>query len=276
MLKEYKAKRDFERTPEPGPGEAAMADGALIFVVQKHAATRLHYDFRLEIDGVLKSWPVPKCPSYDPADKRLAIMVEDHPFDYASFEGVIPRGEYGGGQVIVWDAGTYSPDEDGRLSFHDRREANQRMRDGLAKGKISIFLRGRKLKGSWTLVKTTRSENEWLLIKHKDRFANSERDVLEEDRSVLSGLTIEDLKTGRLPERTHGALVTAPAQLSGAAPAPFPRAVAPMNATLTQKPFSAPGWLFEPKLDGVRTIAVINGERVKLLSRRGLDATRQY
>src|SRR5437660_639351 len=163
MLKDYKAKRDFERTPEPGPGEAATAEGALIFVVQKHAATRLHYDFRLEFDGVLKSWPVPKGPSCDPADKRLAVMVEDHPLDYASFEGVIPKGEYGGGQVIVWDAGTYSPeDRDGQPCW-DRRRAEGLVRYGIEQGKLTVFLFGRKLKGYWTLVHT--KDRDWLCLK---------------------------------------------------------------------------------------------------------------
>ena len=185
MLERYGQKRDFDRTPEPGPDAKRDGRGPLIFVIQKHAATRLHYDFRLEVDGVLKSWPVPKGPSLNPDDKRLAVMVEDHPLDYASFEGVIPKGEYGGGQVIVWDAGTYSPDEDGKLSFGDRDEAEARMHEGLQKGKLSIFLRGRKLKGSWTLVRTTRAEKDWLLIKHQDNFVDRARDITEEDRSVL-------------------------------------------------------------------------------------------
>ena len=276
MLEKYKEKRDFDKTPEPAPGDPGDDQGPLTFVIQKHAATRLHYDFRLEFDGVLKSWPVPKGPSLNPADKRLAIMVEDHPLDYASFEGVIPKGEYGGGQVIVWDAGTYSPDEGGGLSFGNRQEADRRMQEDLKKGKISVFLRGEKLKGSWTLVKTSRgAENEWLLIKHQDRFADTDRDILEEDASVISGLTIEDLKAGRLPGRTRAAKALRPSDLTGAVKAPMPKSIDPMHAALTEKPFSAPGWLFEPKLDGVRAIAFKDGG-VRLCSRRGLDSTRQY
>src|SRR3990170_7361116 len=276
MLEKYREKRDFGKTPEPPPGERAD-EGPLLFVVQKHAATALHYDFRLEVDGVLKSWPVPKGPSLDPKDKRLAVMVEDHPLDYASFEGVIPKGEYGAGQVIVWDAGTYSPDEDGKLSFGDRDEAQARMREGLQKGKLSIFLRGRKLKGSWTLVRTKRAENEWLLIKHQDNFVDRARDITEEDRSVLSGLTTGDLTAGRLPDRQGlRSLLVRPDDAKGARPAPFPKSLEPMHASLSQKPFSSTEWLFEPKLDGVRAIAFIDRGQVSLFSRRGLDATRQY
>ena len=276
MLEKYRQKRDFGRTPEPAPAPEPRRRAQLLFVVQKHAASRLHYDFRLEIDGVLKSWPIPKGPSLDPAQKRLAVMVEDHPLDYASFEGVIPKGEYGAGQVIVWDAGTYSPDEDGRLSFGDPQEAQARMRAGLEKGKLSFLLRGHKLKGSWTLVKLARGKDEWLLIKHKDRFADPERDILAEDRSVLSGLTIADVKAGHLPDRRGQRLIVEAGDLAGARPAPFPRSVETMQATLTEKAFSSPEWFFEPKMDGVRAIALIRQGQARLQSRRGLDATRQY
>src|SRR4030095_7856358 len=132
----------------------------------------LHYDFRLECDGVLKSWAVPNGPSLDPAEKRLAVPTEDHPFDYASFEGVIPPKQYGAGEVIVWDCGVYSPDEEGAYAFDDREAAQARLREAYAKGKLSIFLRGEKLKGSFALVRT-KDEKNWFLIKHRDRFAQS-------------------------------------------------------------------------------------------------------
>ena len=175
-------------------------EGPLTFVVQKHAARRLHYDLRLEVDGVLKSWAVPGGPSLDPKVKRLAVMVEDHPLEYGSFEGTIPSGEYGAGQVIVWDRGDYSPENEGDLFFDDRKQAEKLVREGLAAGKLSIFLRGHKLKGSWALVRMKRGENNWLLIKHQDGFADAGRDLLEQAGSVLSGLTIEDLSAGRRPD----------------------------------------------------------------------------
>src|SRR4051795_4511714 len=140
-LDEYSKKRAFDATPEPAPAMARRASGPLLFVVQQHSARRLHYDLRLECDGVLKSWAVPKGPSLDPAEKRLAVQTEDHPYDYGSFEGVIPAGQYGAGQVIVWDCGVYSPDEKQEHWFHDRAQAEQRVRDGLEKGKLSILLR---------------------------------------------------------------------------------------------------------------------------------------
>lgn len=274
-LEEYGKKRDFAHTPEPPPAKRSAGQSPLTFVIQKHKASRLHYDFRLEVDGVLKSWSVPKGPSLSPNDKHLAVMVEDHPLDYASFEGVIPKGRYGAGQVIVWDNGTYSPDEGG-LSFEDRGAAEQRMRDGLNQGKLSITLRGRKLKGSWTLVKMQRGENDWLLIKHKDAFVDNERDILEEDCSVISELSIEDLKSGRLPDRARAGVVVHLEDLPGVQRASLPKSIAPMLATLTDVPFSSADWLFEPKLDGVRAVALIRDGKVTLLSRRGLDATRQY
>ena len=272
-LDAYDEKRDFARTAEP-PAKLCAGEGPLTFVVQKHAARQLHYDFRLELDGVLKSWSVPRGPSLDTQEKRLAVMVEDHPLDYASFEGVIPKGQYGAGQVIVWDNGTYSPDEGG-FSFTDRAEAEQRMRQGLADGKLSITLRGRKLKGSWTLVKMQRGEHDWLLIKHRDQVANAERDITEEDRSVICGLSIDDLKAGRLPPDPDPPAVSL-ATLPGVRHGSPPNAIAPMLATPASTPFSDPDWVFEPKLDGVRTIALLRDGNLRLLSRRGLDVAQQY
>jgi bifunctional non-homologous end joining protein LigD len=193
MLEEYSQKRNFNKTPEPSP-QSQPGEGALIFVIQKHSARRLHYDFRLEVDGVLKSWAIPNGPSLDPKIKRLAVMVEDHPIEYQSFEGVIPEGEYGAGQVIVWDKGSYSFDEEGKLFFEDRAKSEELMRQGLEKGKISFYLRGVRLKGSWALVRMQRSNKNWLLIKHHDEFAETQDKIEEENSSVVSGLTIQDLK----------------------------------------------------------------------------------
>lgn len=276
MLEQYSEKRDFARTPEPPPLQPEAGEGPPIFVVQKHAARQLHYDFRLELGGVLKSWAIPKGPSLDPGEKRLAVMVEDHPLEYGSFEGVIPKGEYGAGQVIVWDCGTYFPDEGGRASFQDRGEAEERMRRGLNEGKLSIFLLGHKLKGSWTLVKMQRGHNNWLLIKHTDRFVSPDRDLLREDRSVRSGLSIQDLAAGIRPEAHAGNEAIRARDLPGARGAPLPSSLSPMLASLVDAPFSHLDWLFEPKLDGVRAIALIDGGRVRLLSRRNLDITDRY
>jgi bifunctional non-homologous end joining protein LigD len=162
-LTEYKKKRKFDKTPEPGPETKKTKTGRM-FVIQKHRATALHYDFRLEADGVLKSWAVPKGPSLDPKVKRLAMQVEDHPVDYAKFEGVIPEGEYGGGTVMVWDYGTYKPEETTNVS------------EALRKGELKFSLNGRKLKGSWVLVRTR--DRQWLLLKHRDYYT-TEEDVTE-------------------------------------------------------------------------------------------------
>jgi bifunctional non-homologous end joining protein LigD len=195
-LEEYRRKRDFQRTTEPPP-EKAFGKGPLIFVVQKHRARRLHYDFRLELNGVLKSWSVPKGPSLDPSVKRLAMMVEDHPLEYAAFEGIIPEGEYGAGEVIVWDSGTYSLDEGGELLFHDRAASEKIMRRGIESGKLSFFLRGKKLKGSWALVRMQKKENDWLLIKHRDEYAQAGSDILEEEKSALTGRSFGEVGNER-------------------------------------------------------------------------------
>lgn len=236
-------------------------------MVQQHSARRLHYDFRLECEGVLKSWAVPRGPSLDPSEKRLAVQTEDHPYDYASFEGVIPPGQYGAGEVIVWDCGVYSPDEGG-LWFDDRERAERELLEGIARGKISVTLRGEKLKGSFALVKTKEAK-QWLLIKHKDRFVTT-ADVVEQDRSVLSGVGVEDLK--RLPARRMPAARIAPSGKKAAMPAKL----SPMLAEIGEKAFNKADWMWEPKLDGYRVIAFVDGESVKLRSRRGLEMSGDY
>jgi bifunctional non-homologous end joining protein LigD len=267
-LKDYSAKRTFTATPEPPPAERPAGAGPLLFVVQQHSATRLHYDFRLECDGVLKSWAVPRGPSLDRNEKRLAVQTEDHPYDYGSFEGVIPAGQYGAGEVIVWDCGVYSPDEEGATWFHDRAQAEREVREGLAQGKLSVLLRGEKLKGSFALVKT-KEANQWLLIKHKDRFATTV-DVTAQGRSVLSGKTVGELKF--LPVERMPASRIAP---SGSVET-MPAKLAPMLAETADKAFNKPDWLWEPKLDGYRILAFIDEDGVRLRSRRGLDLSAQF
>src|SRR5215831_15086646 len=267
-LKDYSAKRTFTATPEPPPAERPAGEGPLLFVVQQHSATRLHYDFRLECDGVLKSWAVPRGPSLDRNEKRLAVQTEDHPYDYGSFEGVIPAGQYGAGEVIVWDCGVYSPDEEGATWFHDRAQAEREVHEGLAQGKLSVLLRGEKLKGSFALVKT-KEANQWLLIKHKDRFAATV-DITAEGLSVLSGKTVGELKF--LPVQRMPAARIAP---SGSVEA-MPTKLAPMLAEIADAPFNKPDWLWEPKLDGYRILAFIDEGGVRLRSRRGLDLSAQF
>jgi bifunctional non-homologous end joining protein LigD len=265
-LDRYAAKRSFSNTPEPTAKVGAARQGPLLFVVQKHAARRLHYDLRLELDGVLKSWAVPKGPSLVVTDKRMAVEVEDHPFDYASFEGIIPAKQYGAGKVIVWDCGVYSPDEDQQYSFGSRAEAEARVRQGLADGKLSVFLRGEKLKGSFALVRT-RTDKQWLLIKHQDRFANSD-DLLARSRSVLSGVTVEDISPANTAARMEAANLVS----SGPAET-LPTEIRPMLADTEGTPRSNPEWLYEPKLDGYRVIVFIRDANVRLQSRRGIDLT---
>jgi bifunctional non-homologous end joining protein LigD len=165
-LDTYKKKRDFKKTSEPN-GLSGKSTGSLIFVVQRHKAKQLHYDFRLELDGVLKSWAVPKGPSLNPADKRLAVLVEDHPYDYKDFEGIIPEGSYGAGIVEIWDQGTYTDTDNS-----DIEKTEKKMKDGFSAGNIHFILHGKKLKGEFELVRINgKSKSNWLLIKHHDRFA---------------------------------------------------------------------------------------------------------
>lgn len=254
LLGPYRAKRSLERTPEPAGSQAGgeeTANGGL-FVIHKHAARRLHFDLRLEMDGVLRSWAVPKGPSYDPGDKRLAVMVEDHPLEYGDFEGLIPEGNYGAGAVIVWDRGRWVPVEDPE--------------QGLAKGKLLFDLQGLKLRGRWTLVKLKKSEKEWLLIKERDGFASSTEPAPPEE-SVLSGLTVEDLKAGRTPADEIRAELT---RLATPLRPVRPENVRLMLAETSDRPFSGPGWVFELKLDGYRVLASRDGG-ARLLSRNGND-----
>ncbi|PRZ24166.1 DNA polymerase ligase N-terminal domain-containing protein [Flavobacterium granuli] len=187
-LNRYIQKRNFSSTSEP-QGQVGKSKSELVFVVQKHAASHLHYDFRLEMDGVLKSWAIPKGPSMNPADKRLAIMVEDHPYAYKDFEGVIPEGNYGAGKVIVWDQGTYTLTDENL-----KKEAVAAIfKSNLNNGHLSFVLNGKKLKGEFALVKLKiKQKNAWLLIKKEDQFAAAEN-ILEKDKSVISDISIEDL-----------------------------------------------------------------------------------
>src|SRR5216684_2923765 len=293
-LEEYRRKRRFDRTPEPS-GEPEPVAGRVqekpspavkrtrlpkpklpqlevrpraehgdTFVVQKHRATRLHYDFRLALDGTLKSWAVPKGPSQSHADKRLAVQTEDHPLDYANFEGKIPEGNYGAGTVMVWDRGT----------FHV--EGNLDALRQLEKGEIKFSLNGEKLRGSFVLVKLKQSEkgNEWLMIKHKDAAEDSSWNIDEHDGSALTGRTIEEIKE-ELPPKRKLTLIQA-SELQGARKGAMPARVEPMLATLADHPFSDPHWLFEIKWDGVRALARIENGALALRSRNSIDITKRY
>src|SRR5712671_1934830 len=294
-LEEYKRKRRFDRTPEPSgepepsgrPVQPAKpeplgkrtrlpkpklpqlevrpgAEHGDTFVVQKHRATRLHYDFRLAINGTLKSWAVPKGPSQSHADKRLAVHVEDHPLDYANFEGKIPEGNYGAGTVMVWDRGT----------FH--LEGSLGALKQLEKGEIKFSLNGEKLRGSFVLVKLKQSEkgNEWLMIKHKDAAEDSSWNIDEHDGSALTGRTIEEIKE-ELPPKCKPTLIQA-SELQGASKGAMPARLEPMLATLADHPFSDPNWIFEIKWDGVRALARIENGDLALRSRNAIDITKRY
>jgi bifunctional non-homologous end joining protein LigD len=307
-LKEYKRKRNFKKTPEPSGNAGKNAPGRQ-FVIQKHAARRLHYDFRLELDGTLKSWAVPKGPSLDPGVKALAVEVEDHPLEYATFEGVIPQGEYGGGTVMVWDRGTWEPEVDAA--------------EGLKQGKLKFRLHGEKLSGSWALVRMARRAGEdrsnWLLIKHRDEAArpDAKSDILaRKPRSVLSGRTMDEIASdadrvwssnGKSAAKSrdkkaarkqvsnskrqprNGATKKAAARksnsplndkdlanLPGARRGKQPVEFRPQLATLASGVPGGDGWLHELKFDGYRALAFIENGKVRLISRNGNDWTDRF
>jgi len=296
-LSTYKKKRNFKETPEPTGGKADA--NKLRFVIQKHDASHLHYDFRLEMEGVLKSWAVPKGPSTDPGVKRLAMMVEDHPYDYRTFEGIIPSG-YGAGTVIVWDEGYYEPVD---FSSPDKSAQDKELRHQLHAGKIKFRLQGKKLKGEWALVKAHgRGENGWLLFKLNDEFASKD-DVTKKDKSVVSKKTLQQVeKTTKkfygaqrvketktkstkeialnkrsdvkkasnknaLEKKSVGEKKDVDDILEAAPKAKFFTTLKPMLATLVDKPFDEVGWLYEVKWDGYRAIAFMNNGKITFKSR---------
>jgi len=276
-LKEYAAKRKFEKTPEPEPG-VPHGGRRLMFVVHKHAARALHYDLRLELEGVLKSWAVPRGPSLDSAIKRLAVMVEDHPLDYKDFEGVIPEGNYGAGSVIIWDRGFYHHPGAGNGNDNEKR-----LLEGLRKGDLKFVLEGEKLQGEFALVRTGKDEKSWLLLKKKDRHASSE-DILRENRSVVSHKTLEEmLETGTRESfrqkkvnqiRLHETMESE--GLKDAPVTPMPHNITPMLATLIKEPFDDPDWFFEVKWDGYRAVAEIRDGNISLYSRNGIPFEKKF
>lgn len=251
-LEEYNKKRDFTQTKEP-EGELKKSNSDFpIFVIQKHNASRLHYDFRIEVEGVLKSWAVPKGLSTNTKERHLAMMVEDHPYSYKDFEGVIPEGNYGAGEVIVWDEGTYTVP-----GAKNKNEIEEKVLDGIKSGDIKLILNGKKAKGAYALVRFKRAgDNAWLLLKEKDEFVGSTFE--NEEHSVKTGKTLDDIKADAGVDSGSG------------------RVIKPMLATLVEHPFNSKDWLFEYKLDGYRAIADINLGTVRLYSRNNITLNSSY
>jgi bifunctional non-homologous end joining protein LigD len=308
QLAEYRQKRDFSKTAEPsGNEERAKPRKKLVFVIQKHAASHLHFDFRLELDGVMKSWAVPKGPSYDPSVKRLAMQVEDHPIDYNTFEGTIPQGEYGGGTVMLWDRGHYT-------SAVNEEDPVPELRRGYAKGDLKIILDGKRMHGSWVLVRTRRGSQEkpqWLLIKHRDEYAEPGSDIVaSEMTSVTTGRTMEEiaenkrsrvwhsnrepesppldkkLKATRPKAKQQKAARAEPPRKKSAAPSASARAAStkalragaldPMLASIGTDIPAGGDWTFEPKYDGIRVLVYATPESAHLVTRNGKDKTAQF
>ncbi len=250
-LKEYNQKRDFGATLEPkGQSEPNITtQSALRYVIQRHWARREHYDFRLEWNGVLLSWAVPKGPSYNPAEKRLAVMVEDHPLEYRNFEGTIPQGEYGGGTVMLWDEGWWQPLGD--------------VEQGRAKGSLKFLLKGARLKGKWALVKLAGSKdgkNNWLLLKEKDDYAKDIAGIEHFADSIRTGRTKEEIEQGATAKTISNPFDSASVQL----------------AQLAATPPKEDGWVYEIKYDGYRILAYLEQGKVRLLSRNNNDLSHRF
>jgi bifunctional non-homologous end joining protein LigD len=285
QLAEYRKKRDFTKTAEPSGDEEAPGAGRLRFVIQKHAASHLHFDLRLELDGVMKSWAVPKGPSIDPSVKRLAMQVEDHPIEYNTFEGTIPKGEYGGGTVMLWDQGTYTAD--GVVPS----EAEDELRARYAKGDLKITFFGERLRGSWALVRmkysrdgSTSAKPQWLFIKHRDEYASGEDIVAENMTSVTTGRTMEEIASGKSRVWHSNRTEKKSAPVKPPRKSPATKAVVrsallsefePMYASIGTS-IPGEGWTFEPKYDGVRVLAFVTDDEVMLITRNGKDKSAQF
>jgi bifunctional non-homologous end joining protein LigD len=263
-LDTYRRKRNFGRTAEPegSVDTATDGDGPPRFVVQKHAARRLHYDFRLEAAAVLISWAVPKGPSLDPGVKRLAVHVEDHPLDYAGFEGTIPSREYGGGSVIVWDTGTYR-------TLTENNGKPVAVADAVSAGHLSIWLDGTKLRGGWSLTRTSAggAKESWIMVKRSDEHADRTRDITADaPDSAVTGRSLEEVKGNQGSPQWH----------SGQATWRPPMLAQPLKAPQDLRVVDQPGWIYERKLDGLRCVAVRNGAQVELWSRNHLPFTGRF
>lgn len=296
-LRDYNRKRKFTQTPEPkgrvpAGSKTHKSQEPLRFVVQMHRATRLHFDFRLEFDGVFKSWAVPKGPSLNPLDQRLGVFVEDHPLEYGSFEGIIPSGNYGAGTVMIWDEGTYV-----ERNSDQRKQSEENMRKGFAKGHITFVLNGQKLKGEFALIKLKKgtADKAWLLIKKRDEHATYKIKNVFQDLSVMSGRTMDEIAAqseaaGKvwLPKRKQAKVLKArgPAKTVKTAPKAkpprqqtqdaMPRKNKPMVATISNKPVSGKEWLFEPDLSGLRALSEVEPRHVALYSKSGLPFEKKF
>ncbi|HEY2377093.1 MAG TPA: non-homologous end-joining DNA ligase [Gemmatimonadaceae bacterium] len=288
-LNAYREKRDFRVTAEPRGGVIVPRLGrALAFVIQKHAASHLHYDLRLELGGVMRSWAVPKGPSLDPAARRLAVEVEDHPIEYNTFEGVIPDGEYGGGTVMLWDRGTFEP-----ADLAEGADAERALRQAFHRGRLTVRLFGERLHGVFSLVRTrandaTESKPKWLLIKRDDEHAERGSDIAANvTTSVATGRPMERIaaeakrvwhsnRSERQVRRTRRTIASGTARAHATRPTTIGRALAPMLASVGEEIPNGEEWTFEPKYDGIRILAFVADGSVSLLSRNGNSKTTQF